>query len=46
MQVELLDMLERSRYLLAIGYAAASLAVGLAAVHLATAMVRRVWVRT
>jgi CrcB protein len=46
MQVELLEMLERSRYLLAIGYAAASLAVGFAAIHLATAMVRRVWVRT
>ena len=42
MQVELLRMLDRSELGLALGYAAASVAAGFAAVLLATAMVRRV----
>jgi fluoride exporter len=42
MQVELLDMLDGHRYGLALGYVAASVAAGFAAVHLATALVRRV----
>jgi CrcB protein len=41
-QVEVLRMLDHDRYGMAIGYAAASLAAGLAAVWVATAMVRRV----
>ncbi|HEX7323535.1 MAG TPA: fluoride efflux transporter CrcB [Mycobacterium sp.] len=45
MQVETLGMLEHGRYALAAGYVAASIALGLLAVHLATAMVRRVRVR-
>jgi CrcB protein len=42
MQVELLGMLGADRYGLALGYAGASLAAGLAAAHVATAAVRRV----
>lgn len=45
MQVETLDMLEHQRYGLALGYTVASIAVGLLAVYLATAAVRRVRVR-
>ena len=42
MQLELLRMLDRHHYGLALGYATASLVAGYACVHLATAMVRRV----
>jgi CrcB protein len=42
MQVEIVRMLEADHYLLAASYAAASVVAGLAAVHVATAMVRRV----
>jgi CrcB protein len=42
MQIELLDMLDAHRWLLAGGYAAASVAGGLLAVMAATALVRRV----
>jgi CrcB protein len=45
MQVELLRMLEARHYGLAAGYACASIAGGYAAVHLSTAMVRRVTLR-
>ncbi|MDQ2707237.1 MAG: fluoride efflux transporter CrcB [Actinomycetota bacterium] len=45
MQVELLRMLQAHDYGLAAGYASASLAAGYLAVQLATASVRRVWVR-
>jgi CrcB protein len=45
MQVEILKMIEAHDWGLAIGYAAASIAAGYAAIHLATAMVRRVRVR-
>jgi len=45
MQLELLWMLDTHRYGLAAGYASASIAGGFAAVHLSTAMVRRVRVR-
>ena len=45
MQVEIVGMLEHRHYGLAIGYLSASLAAGLAAVYLATALVRRVRVR-
>ncbi|HEX7321886.1 MAG TPA: fluoride efflux transporter CrcB [Mycobacterium sp.] len=45
MQVETLRMLEHGRFGLAIGYLAASIMLGLLAVHLATAVVRRVRVR-
>ncbi len=45
MQVELLKMLDARAWGLAIGYAAASVAAGYAAIYLATAMVRRVRVR-
>ncbi|MCW2650302.1 MAG: fluoride exporter [Mycobacterium sp.] len=45
MQVETLRMLAHQHYGLAAGYTAASIAAGLAAVYLATAMVRRVRVR-
>jgi CrcB protein len=41
-QVELLSMLDRHRYGLAVGYAAASLTLGYASMHLATSLVRRV----
>lgn len=45
MQVELLKMLDAHAYRLAAGYAAASVAAGYAAIHIATALVRRTWVR-
>lgn len=46
MQVELLEMLDAHRYGLAVSYAGASVAAGFAAVHLATAAVRRIRVLT
>ena len=45
MQVEILKMLSAHAYGLAAGYTAASIAAGYAAIHLATAVVRRVRVR-
>jgi CrcB protein len=45
MQVELLKMISAGDWGLAAGYTAASIAAGYAAVHLATALVRRVRVR-
>ena len=45
MQVETVKMLEHGHYGLAAAYTAASLAAGLAAVYLATALVRRVRTR-
>jgi CrcB protein len=45
MQVETLKMLEHHHYGLAAGYTAGSLAAGLVAVYLATALVRRARVR-
>ncbi len=42
MQVETVRMLEHHHYELAVGYTAASIVAGLAAVYLATALVRRV----
>jgi CrcB protein len=45
MQVEILKMLSAHAYGLAAGYTTASIAAGYAAVHLATALVRRVRVR-
>jgi fluoride exporter len=42
MQLELLRMLDRDRYGLALGYAAASLLAGYLAIFFATALVRRV----
>jgi|SRR5712691_3156213 len=45
MQVEILQMISAGDWGLAAGYAAASIAGGYAAIHLATAMVRRVRVR-
>ena len=42
MQLELLRMLDAHRFGLAAGYATASLVLGYAAVHVATALVRRV----
>jgi len=45
MQVEILNMLSAHAYGLAAGYTAASIALGYAALHLATALVRRVSVR-
>ena len=44
MHVELLKMIDAGAYGLALGYAAASVAAGYLAIHLATAAVRRVWV--
>jgi fluoride exporter len=46
MQVETLKMLEHHHYGLAAGYIAGSLAAGLLAVYLATALVRRVRLRS
>ncbi|HET9874396.1 MAG TPA: fluoride efflux transporter CrcB [Mycobacterium sp.] len=46
MQVETLRMVEHGRPGLAFGYIAASIVLGLLAVHLATALVRRVRVRS
>ena len=45
MQVEILKMIDAHAWGLAVGYAAASVAAGYAAIYLATAMVRRVRVR-
>jgi CrcB protein len=45
MEVEILKMLSAHAYGLAAAYAAASIAAGYAALHLATALVRRVRVR-
>lgn len=45
MQVETLRMIEHGEYGLAAGYVAASVVAGLAAVYLATALVRRARVR-
>jgi fluoride exporter len=45
MQVETVQMLERHHYGLAVGYTVASIAAGLLAVYVATAMTRRVPVR-
>ena len=45
MQVEILQMLDAHAWSLAAGYTAASIAAGYAALHTATAMVRRVRVR-
>jgi fluoride exporter len=45
MQVELLKMISAGAWWLALGYAAASIAAGYAAIHVATALVRRVQVR-
>ena len=45
MQVEILKMIQAHDWGLAVGYAAASVAAGYAAISLATAMVRRVRVR-
>ena len=45
MQVEILKMLDAGAWGLAACYTAASVAAGYAAIHLATAMVRRVRVR-
>jgi CrcB protein len=45
MQVEILKMIDAHAWWLAAGYAAASIASGYAAIHLATSIVRRVRVR-
>ena len=45
MQVEIIKMLERGHYGLAVGYTAASIAAGLLALYLATALVRRARIR-
>jgi fluoride exporter len=45
MQVEILKMLEHHHYGLAVGYTTASVAAGLLALYVATALVRRVRVR-
>jgi CrcB protein len=45
MQVETLRMLEHHHYGLAVGYTVASLVAGLAAIHLASGLVRRARVR-
>jgi CrcB protein len=45
MQVEILKMIEHGNYGLAAGYATVSVAVGLLALYVATALVRRVRVR-
>jgi fluoride exporter len=46
MQIETLKMIEHHHYGLAAGYTAASVVAGLVAVYAATAMVRRVRIRT
>lgn len=43
-QVELLKMIDAHAYGLAVGYAAATVAAGYGAIHLATAAVRRTWI--
>jgi len=45
MQVELVKMIEAHAWVLALGYAAASVVAGYAAIHLATAMARHVRMR-
>ena len=45
MQVETIAMLEHGHYGLAVGYTAASVALGLLAVYRATVLVRRGWMR-
>jgi len=45
MHVEIVRMLEQHHYGLAVGYIAASLAAGLLALYLATALVRRAQIR-
>jgi fluoride exporter len=45
MQVEIVRMLDNGAYVLAAGYTAASVCIGLLAVHVATALVRRARVR-
>jgi fluoride exporter len=45
MQVETLKMIEHQHYGLAVGYTCASVVLGLVAVHLASALVRRASVR-
>jgi fluoride exporter len=45
MQVETVKMLEHQHYGLAVGYTVASIAAGLVAVYVATALVRRVRIR-
>jgi len=45
MQVEIVEMLERHHYGLAVGYTAASIIAGMLAVYLATALVRRARIR-
>jgi fluoride exporter len=45
MHVEIIRMLEQHHYRLAVGYTAASLAAGLLALYLATALVRRARIR-
>ncbi|HZU49347.1 MAG TPA: fluoride efflux transporter CrcB [Mycobacterium sp.] len=45
MQLEILAMIEHDKYGLAVGYGVASIGLGLLAVYLATALVRRVPVR-
>ncbi|GAC1401924.1 MAG: fluoride efflux transporter CrcB [Mycobacterium sp.] len=45
MQVEIVRMLGFHHYGLAVGYTATSIVAGLLALHLATALVRRAWVR-
>jgi fluoride exporter len=44
MQVETVKMLDHHVYGLALGYTTASVAAGLAAIYVATALVRRIWV--
>ncbi|MEB3982003.1 fluoride efflux transporter CrcB [Mycobacterium sp. 663a-19] len=46
MQVETLRMIEHGHWGLAVGYTVSSIGLGLLAVHLATALVRRVRVRS
>lgn len=46
MQIEIVRMLDGGAYLLTIGYSVASIVGGLFAVHAATAMARRIRVRT
>jgi fluoride exporter len=46
MQVEIVGMIDHRQFGLALGYTAVSVVAGFAAVHAATAMVRRVRVRT
>jgi CrcB protein len=45
MQLELLTMIDARNYPLAVGYASASVVGGYGAIHLTTAMVRRVRIR-